>query len=242
MSINNIELPEFILAELYKDTLLYAPATATRPPAAAAAPVTTTDAAPAPPPIPTPARTVEPAQWTSAAAPAAPAPPPPPAATATPAAPTPASTVPATAGVLSQPSAATPPSGYKFLGNNRRKITILVASPGAAFLPDDQLTFLTKILEACQMNIGDVAIVNHAQVPVLITELKQQLQPSFILLFGVDTIAIRLPIQFPEFKIQAYDQCTYLSAPPLAQLVPSTHEGRLLKSKLWVSLKTMFDV
>jgi hypothetical protein len=175
MSINNIELPEFILAELYKDTLLYAPAVAPAP----------------------------------STAPSATAP---------------------------------PPAGYKFLGNNRRKITILVASPGTAFLPDDQLTFLTKILEACQMNIGDVAIVNHAQVPIVISELKQQLQPSFILLFGVDTIAIRLPIQFPEFKIQEYDQSTYLSVPPLEQLVPPTHEGRLLKSKLWISLKTMFNV
>jgi hypothetical protein len=177
MNLNNIELPEIILAELYKDTLLYAPATH------------------------------------ASAAPANPATP------------------------------ATPPSaGYKFLGNNRRKITILVAAPGTAFLPDDQLSFLTKILEACQMNIGDVAIVNQASAPVLIADLRQQLQPSFILLFGVETIAIRLPIQFPDFKIQEYDQCTYLSAPPLEQLVPATHEGRLLKSKLWLSLKSLFNV
>ena len=33
--------------------------------------------------------------------------------------------------------------GYKFLGNNRRKTTLLVHSPGTPFLPDNQLTFLT---------------------------------------------------------------------------------------------------
>jgi len=140
------------------------------------------------------------------------------------------------------PSPVSPAPGYKFLGNNRRNITILVQAPGTAFLPDDQLTFLTKILEACRMNIGDVAIINHAYSPVAVTELRRQLQPSIILLFGVDPVAIKLPIHFPVFKQQAYDQCTYVSAPPLEELVQPTQEGKLLKSKLWVTLKTLFNV
>lgn len=201
MSLNNIELQDFILAELYKDNL-----------------VAGSSSVPAQRPIPRPA---------------------PPAATPVPVVPTSALVSPA------QPAAApAPPAapGYKFLGNNRRNITILVQSPGKAFLPDDQLTFLTKILEACQMNIGDVAIVNHASVPVVVTDLRRQLQPSIILLFGLDPIAIKLPIQFPVFKQQAYDQCTYVSAPALEELVQPTQEGKLLKSKLWVTLKTLFNV
>ena len=43
---------------------------------------------------------------------------------------------------------------YKILGNHNRKITILVNAPGSPFLPDNQLSFLTKILEACRMNVG----------------------------------------------------------------------------------------
>ena len=166
-----------------------------------------------------------------------------PAAPAQPSPPPPAAVITSPPVIPSPAKAPAPPAtGYKFLGNNRRKITILVQSPNTAFLPDDQLTFLTKILEACQMNIGDVAIVNHAHTPVVITELRQQLQSSIILLFGVDPIAIRLPIRFPVFKTQAYDSCTYLSAPALEELVPATHEGKLLKSKLWVCLKTLFNV
>jgi hypothetical protein len=133
-------------------------------------------------------------------------------------------------------------STIRFLGNNRRKMTILVQSPDSAFLPDDQLGFLTKILEACQMNIGDVAIVNHATTPAGIAELRRQLQPSVMLLFGIDPISIHLPIQFPQFKVQAYDQCTYLCAPPLAGLVGSSNESRVLKSKLWVCLKQLFEL
>jgi hypothetical protein len=168
-----------------------------------------------------------------------------PGAEGTPAAKQPAAKQPAAA----QPAAAQPvaeqpvgPSTYKFLGKNNRRVSIIVDSPGAAFLPDPQLDFLTKILEACRMNIGDVAIINHHATPVVINALRQQLQPQRILLFGVEPTAIRLPINFPEFKLQPYDQCTYLSAPPLHQLVSNTADAKLLKSKLWVSLKTLFDV
>jgi hypothetical protein len=200
MSLNNIELPDFIIGEWYKDTLLplpggpAAPATAvvTIPPAAAATPP--------PPPAGAPVLAAEP--------PAQPAHPP----------------------------------IYKFLGNNHRKVALLVHSPGSAFLPDNQLAFLTKILEACRMTIADVAIVNHAATPVTITALRQQLSPAIVLLFGMEPVAIRLPINFPVFKLQTYDQCTYLSAPALDQLVLPSAESQLLKSKLWVCLKTMFNV
>ena len=138
-----------------------------------------------------------------------------------------------------EPSAEAP---YKFLGKNDKKITILVQSPGTPFLPDNQLTFLTKILEACRMNIGDVAIVNTATAPVNITAIKQQLQPTVLLLFGLEPTSIKLPINFPEFKVQPYDNCSYLSAPPLTQLVQQSEESKLLKSKLWICLKTLFNV
>jgi hypothetical protein len=144
--------------------------------------------------------------------------------------------------LVSAPLSDAAPAALKFLGNHRRHFTILVHSPGSAFLPDDQLSFLTKILEACRMNIGDVAIINTATAPVAITHLKQQLHPETILLFGVEPTAIRLPINFAAFRPQPYDNCTYLSAPALDLLVQPGEEGRLLKSKLWVCLKSLFNV
>jgi hypothetical protein len=131
---------------------------------------------------------------------------------------------------------------YRCLGDNRKKITILVNAPGNSFLPDDQLTFITKMLEACKMNMGDVAIVNHASVPVEIAPLKKQLSPVVVVLFGLEPIDIRLPINFPQFKIQAYDGCTFLSVPALEQLGHPTEEGKLLKSKLWVCLRALFQI
>lgn len=130
----------------------------------------------------------------------------------------------------------------KYLGNNRRRVTVVVGAPGSAFLPDDQLAFVTKLLEACRLTLADVAIVNHGAVPVTIAAIRQQLHPVTLLLFGVDPAEIHLPIQFPAFRPQAYDNCTYLAAPSLAELLPDTDAGKLLKSKLWVCLKTIFDV
>lgn len=132
--------------------------------------------------------------------------------------------------------------GIRYLGNNRRHFTLVVHAPGSSFLPDAQLSFVAKILEACHMTLADVAIVNQAATEVNIGMIKDQLHPKTVLLFGTDPTAIRLPLHFPVFKPIDYDSCKFLSAPGLEQLVTNTEESKLLKSKLWVCLKTIFDV
>jgi hypothetical protein len=76
----------------------------------------------------------------------------------------------------------------------------------------------------------------------VISELRSQLKPTTVLLFGLEPTAIKLPINFPVFRLQPYDDCTYLSAPALSLLVQNSEESKLLKSKLWVCLKTLFNV
>jgi hypothetical protein len=154
----------------------------------------------------------------------------------------PAATAPPTTTAPAKTPDPAEPAPYKFLGNNRRNVAIIVHSPGTPFLPDNQLSFLTKILEACRMNIGDIAIVNAATSSVAIAELRQQLNPTAVLLFGLEPVAIKLPINFPIFRLQPYDACTYLSTPALSLLVQNSEESKLLKSKLWICLKTLFNV
>jgi hypothetical protein len=216
MSLNNIELPDFVLTELYRNSLI-----ATDTPAIAA---DTTPKAVGIPPV-------------AAIPPAVAADKPVAADKQVPA----KKDSPGAAGIhtAASPGASSP---YKFLGDNRKNITIVVQSPGVAFLPDHQLAFLTKMLEACRMNIGDTAIVNHAVTPVAIDALKQQLKPSVVLLFGMQPVIIKLPVDFPQFNIQDYDQCTYLYSSSLDELVREGAESKILKSKLWVCLKTLFGV
>jgi hypothetical protein len=131
---------------------------------------------------------------------------------------------------------------YKFLGNNRQQVTIIVRFPGEAFLPENHLQLLTKMLGACKLNLGDVAIVNDATQKVDINTLKSQLYPKRLLLFGVAPDETGLPLSFPLFKDQEYAGCTYLYTPSLEELNKETEEGKVLKRKLWESLKKMFNV
>lgn len=141
-----------------------------------------------------------------------------------------------------QPAAASPDPAYSFLGGNLKKIILLQSSPDAPFLPEPHLVFLTKMLEACKMNLTDVAILNHFTRAVTISSLKAQLNPATIILFGLNPTEIKLPFTIPAFKIQEYDHCRYLCSPALHTLNQDTEEGKLLKSKLWLCLRKLFEV
>jgi hypothetical protein len=133
-------------------------------------------------------------------------------------------------------------AGYKFLGSHHKKISFILSAPNDVFIPEGQLTFLTKMLEACKMNLADVAVLNHAAKPIDVAELKKQLDPRVFILFGLEPKQIKLPFNSPTFKMQEYDGCTYLYAPPIEELTRDTEQGKLLKSKLWVCLRKLFEV
>ena len=48
------------------------------------------------------------------------------------------------------------PKGKWFLGHNKKQITIIVHDTEAVFLNDNAYTFLSSILAACKLNVGDV--------------------------------------------------------------------------------------
>ena len=129
-----------------------------------------------------------------------------------------------------------------FLGSNLQKITLLVSEKEAVYLQDDSLQFLSSILGACKLNLGDVAIVNHHNDPVDYAFLKQNLSPSFLILFGVTSQQVKLSFTIPNYQVQKYDNCQFLMCPALESMLGATQEAKLEKSKLWLSLKKMFNV
>ena len=133
------------------------------------------------------------------------------------------------------------PDSIQFLGKNQQRITILVNSPKEVYLPEGELSFLTNILLACRLHLGDVAIVNHARQPTGPVALHEQLQSRFILVFGVSLPDPALAQQ-PSFIPLAQDGYTIVLAPPLSQLNSTGPDAKLLKSKLWVCLKQLFNV
>lgn len=129
-----------------------------------------------------------------------------------------------------------------YLGDNEKNVTILVNEPNAVFLSDSGLDFLTKMLSACKLNIGDVAIVNIFQHPLAFTELKKILSPTICLLFNVVAKNVQLPFTIPHYQVQQYANCTFLMAPDLTTYTLENNDAKIEKTKLWISLKKIFNI
>ncbi len=129
-----------------------------------------------------------------------------------------------------------------FLGNNNKKITILVNEPDVVFLNEESLIFLTKILGACKLNITDVAVVNILQNDINISKINKELNPTVCLLFDVQPDSIELPFNVPDYQIQNYDGCIFMIAPTIKAYYGESNEAKLAKTKLWVSLKNIFKL
>lgn len=129
-----------------------------------------------------------------------------------------------------------------FLGNNQKKVTILLQDHTAVHVADESLQFLTAILAACKLNMGDVAIVNTANQNVNYTQIKSELQPTTLLLFNITAASIALPFEVPQYQVQQYDHCTLLFSAPLQAMLVKDESAKTEKGKLWNALKKTFNI
>jgi hypothetical protein len=118
----------------------------------------------------------------------------------------------------------------------------VVNQPNASIIDDNDLAFLINILKACNLNLSDIAITNSHNQEVLFTTMKEQLDTKTILLFNVAPSSINLPFSIPDFQVHQYAGSTVLIAPSLSELNQATEDSRLKKSKLWNSLKQVFNI
>jgi hypothetical protein len=132
-----------------------------------------------------------------------------------------------------------PETNWKYLGNNQKNILILVNYDNAVHLPDEELNFLTNMLTACKLSLADVAIVNyHYYKERPYKDFLIEFQSRIVFLFGIDPFVFQLPVSFPHYQVQTVANCTFLYTPALEL----QRSDALLKSKLWVSLRTIFGI
>jgi len=141
-----------------------------------------------------------------------------------------------------QEAAAEPTSKKWYLGDNKKNIAIIIKDPSAVFINDEWLGTLGKLLAACKLNIGDVAIINHLNTNIEFTALKDQLQPKHVLMFDTLIQDIKLPFTIPHFQIQQYAGSTFMTAPALTLSDAATDAVKAEKRKLWEKLKIIFSV
>ena len=125
----------------------------------------------------------------------------------------------------------------KLLGNNAKKIIVIVNHEQSAFLPDHELNFLTTILNACKLSLADIGIVNLQQSGDQVEQVIES-DGRVILLFGIEPSSICLPVHFPPFQVQPFSQRTYMHAPSLDVI----EKDKQLKGQLWASLKQIFGL
>jgi hypothetical protein len=126
-----------------------------------------------------------------------------------------------------------------FLGNNQKHIAILVNNDAAIYLPDEELNFLLGILTACKLSMADIALVNlYKNTDLNYSILAGQLKAEKVFLFGLNAANIELPLQFPHYQVQQFNNQVYLSSLSLTELQANKEE----KMKLWNCLKKIFSI
>lgn len=132
-----------------------------------------------------------------------------------------------------------PVTDWKSLGTNEKNILIVVNNPDAVYLPDKDLIFLTGVLGACNLSLADVAVINLYNYPDAgYKELTGYFNSRIILLFGTEPAGFGLPLNFPRYQVQEFNGKKYLHCPILNEI----EKDRVEKSKLWVCLKTLFNI
>ena len=136
------------------------------------------------------------------------------------------------------PASADTEKKLKYLGDNRKNILVVVNYPGVVHLPDEELNFLTNMLTACKLSLGDVVIINQNNLDENYKDMLTMFKSKTIFLLGVEPFAFGLPVSFPHYQVQTVANCTFLFTPTLEE----QRNDPLLKSKLWVSLRTIFGI
>ena len=104
-------------------------------------------------------------------------------------------------------------------------------------LPSNENILLQAILNACKLNPEETSVFSRSVLDQKsLKEILEKHQPKKIILFGLDPAVIGLPIHFPIFQIQAYQNIQYLHAPALTEL----ESDKQLKIQLWQKLKQLF--
>jgi hypothetical protein len=128
---------------------------------------------------------------------------------------------------------------WKYLGENKKLTLIAVNYPEAVHIPDKQLSFLTKLLAACQLHLGDVAIFNFAKHDASAFEdILGFFTPKNVLLFAVKPDVFGLPLVFPQFQVQSFRDIKFVHSP----LLEVIETDKNLKTQLWAALKKMYNL
>ena len=126
------------------------------------------------------------------------------------------------------------------LGGFAKKILVLVSEENVLHISDHSLELLSKMLAAVQLSLADIALINLAAQKPDLQQIHKELNADINLFFGVEPSSLGLPMRFPYFQVQNWNNKIFLYSPSLKELNASTEEQTNRKRNLWASLKVIF--
>lgn len=123
------------------------------------------------------------------------------------------------------------------MGNNKKKIALVVNNKEYKYLSDAEMNLLFDLLGACKLTMADISLINYNNDQnINYQDITEQLRCKTMLMFGVKTEELGLPFSVPFFQIQKFQEQTYLLTPPLDNFL----DNIALKKQLWNCLKILF--
>ena len=128
---------------------------------------------------------------------------------------------------------------FSILGNNQKNILLVVKDSSSLHLNDKDFQFLTGILNACKLNMADIALLNiFHYTETDFNDISETFSPTYLILFQVEGEAVNLPTSSIAYEIVQNKNIQFLSAPSLRFISENTDE----KKKLWAALKKIFNL
>lgn len=127
------------------------------------------------------------------------------------------------------------------IGKNTRNVLILVKLQNTDSIPSHQWETLEKLIHACKLTVNDITLIPIGIELLPFSTLQQQYKPLTVLLFDVQANDIDLPFSVPDYQVQHFDNCTFVSAPILTLEKDDGNEKiKAAKKALWQALKKIF--
>ncbi len=130
----------------------------------------------------------------------------------------------------------------EFLGENKKNIVIVLEDKESVFISDEKLQLLTNLLQACNLSLADVAIINIANKNLNYSTIKNSIPFEFLLMMGINFKQFELPLAFSKNKVQQFNNAHLLITENLNDLLGDTVEIKTEKRALWNALKMMFNI
>lgn len=121
-------------------------------------------------------------------------------------------------------------------GKNKKHFVWVVNEPGFPFLDDADFQFMGDVINACKMNMDDIALVNLANGPVNFSAVSEQLQPRYLIISAQNLDW--LPFSSVHYEFYPMNDFQLYCTETLAEL----RNDKVKKSKLWLALKQMLGL